>query len=643
MNGRFAYWCGFLFCFLMASPSFAKLLDEAACLEKVHFGPFNDGVHGVTIPKVPFDWSIRQTRTLLETNYLTEAEIKAPAYFAMIDSGAIDLKDERLSCLVPEEECTPGDILCHASATTATVSSKAPCAVAPAEGTRLAFYHPVRDPAQFFTRYRFLGIFSFSLKNKEAYTDFIMSGLRHVLEYNQNPDNQHKIKVVNISLIPIESLDETDIELLDAIQKDNSFNVTWALGNDGQNRADFSNLVKDYPFIIPVSALSESRKALESYSNYGQRTDFSIPVGNSFTTIGGEVVGGTSLAAPVVAGAILSLAKVNPEADATTIRAILKATAMDVGFKGHDLVTGYGIPNIPLAAAVMRHLKNNPAVKDAVVKAAVQQNQSFESMMMVTTQTLIKAGDFHIKNFAHKQRSTLPLNDFEPVNYQALQALDSCDDYGILYSRMMYSYFLLEGATKMSQELCAFYQTHNLTWGIANFCPTTATVERLLNFQDNFFYPTNQHRGSQITRNIKMHIKTGELSTEEIMTLVKTGRQRTLSEYPTQYSWFKAPIVGVAAVDSLSQLHSEGIAVQGLANLALELAVEFINHRPYYSFFWDLPIPLLMSVESLPKKARLNLLSTLIQHPKVTDDMRQKLEEKLLYYQQIWANPAAKK
>ncbi len=102
--------------------------------------------------------------------------------------------------------------------------------------------------------------------------------------------------------------------------------------------------------VIGVGALEENGWKLAEYSNYGENVDLVAP-GTVYTTkLGGEygVTSGTSLASPIVAGA-LALLKSNSNYkyyDNEQIKEILYASCYDLGDLGKDWYYGYGALDI---------------------------------------------------------------------------------------------------------------------------------------------------------------------------------------------------------------------------------------------------------------------------------------------------------
>lgn len=131
--------------------------------------------------------------------------------------------------------------------------------------------------------------------------------------------------------------------------------VTAAAGN--QATFDSSS---DNPNILTISA-TDANDLLASFSNTGNNIDLAAP-GTVFTTYEGASYGnsgGTSVAAPIVAGAAALVLSVKPTLTATQVQDILKQSADDLGPTGWD--TSYGWGRVNVARAVSLASGSSPA------------------------------------------------------------------------------------------------------------------------------------------------------------------------------------------------------------------------------------------------------------------------------------------
>lgn len=108
-----------------------------------------------------------------------------------------------------------------------------------------------------------------------------------------------------------------------------------------------------FPTVVSVGAVDQQRQPL-SYSNRGPEMDVVAPGSHIYTTANDgkyKMVSGTSMAAPQVAGIAALLLKKNPSLTPFQIRMILRGSAQDLGTKGWDKDTGYGLVNASKALA----------------------------------------------------------------------------------------------------------------------------------------------------------------------------------------------------------------------------------------------------------------------------------------------------
>jgi thermitase len=121
--------------------------------------------------------------------------------------------------------------------------------------------------------------------------------------------------------------------------------VTVASGNNGMFDSSSDN-----PYVLTVGA-TDSADSLYSWSNTGNNVDLVAP-GFVYSTMvgGGYTVGqGTSVAAPIVAGAAGLLFSLDPSLTPAQVQDILRQTADDLGTPGWDPSYGYGRVNLARA------------------------------------------------------------------------------------------------------------------------------------------------------------------------------------------------------------------------------------------------------------------------------------------------------
>lgn len=131
--------------------------------------------------------------------------------------------------------------------------------------------------------------------------------------------------------------------------------LVGAAGNDG---TDLPFYPAAYPTVLAVTGVNGDDEPV-GY-NWGDWIDLSAPSGGVLTTIlpehdsdgdGLGFGGGTSIAAPFVAGAAGLVLSANPDLTPTQVMNILRTTADDLGSTGFDLLTGHGMVNLNRAVA----------------------------------------------------------------------------------------------------------------------------------------------------------------------------------------------------------------------------------------------------------------------------------------------------
>lgn len=170
-------------------------------------------------------------------------------------------------------------------------------------------------------------------------------------------------RVVNISFGNTSPSPAFRNAILEAADK--GVTIVAAVGNDGcaeQFGANQLQFPAGYPHVIGVAA-STRQGTIACFSNYGPEVDVAAPgadirtavargdlLGSLQDTSGYSTVSGTSLAAPAVTAAVALLQARHPTWNPAQVQAALETTAKDVGRKGRDNRSGWGI--VDLAAAL---------------------------------------------------------------------------------------------------------------------------------------------------------------------------------------------------------------------------------------------------------------------------------------------------
>ena len=124
--------------------------------------------------------------------------------------------------------------------------------------------------------------------------------------------------------------------------------VTVAAGNQGT-----FDSASDNPYVLTVSA-SDANDLITSWTNKGNNIDLAAP-DTVFTTYKGGTYGstaGTSISAPIVAGAAALILSVKPSLSGSQVQNILKQSADDLGPAGWDTSYGWGRVNVGRAVSI---------------------------------------------------------------------------------------------------------------------------------------------------------------------------------------------------------------------------------------------------------------------------------------------------
>jgi hypothetical protein len=128
--------------------------------------------------------------------------------------------------------------------------------------------------------------------------------------------------------------------------------IVAAAGNDG---AIQYNYPASYDGVITVGATNDKNKKAY-FTTYGPSIDVVAPGEDVYSTLSisskdatFEILSGTSMASPIVAGVAALLKSKYPNLNTYEVEYILETTATDLGEKGYDLEYGYGLVN-PVAA-----------------------------------------------------------------------------------------------------------------------------------------------------------------------------------------------------------------------------------------------------------------------------------------------------
>jgi hypothetical protein len=132
--------------------------------------------------------------------------------------------------------------------------------------------------------------------------------------------------------------------------------VVAAVGNDRQS-GNRSFVPASLPHVLTVAATDQSDR-FAFFSNRSSALDLAAPgvaipvaVPTFYDPSGYASFDGTSFSSPLVAGAAAWVWTVRPQLDPTQLEDVMRNSARDVGPKGWDADTGFGILSIPAALA----------------------------------------------------------------------------------------------------------------------------------------------------------------------------------------------------------------------------------------------------------------------------------------------------
>ena len=164
--------------------------------------------------------------------------------------------------------------------------------------------------------------------------DVVASGIRWAAD--------HGARIVNMSLTS--SASTTPMEEACEYARQKGVVLVAASGNDGQEAIGFPAALSQ---CIAVGATSTDSR-LAYFSNYGAEQEVVAPGVTILSCVPGGSYGqadGTSMAAPEVSGVAALILARDYGLNAAEVRAILDASAIDMGNAGRDKKYGYGLVN----------------------------------------------------------------------------------------------------------------------------------------------------------------------------------------------------------------------------------------------------------------------------------------------------------
>ncbi len=214
-------------------------------------------------------------------------------------------------------------------------------------------------------------------------TDALVKAYRYILnkdteDKKRSANDKYNIRVINISIgggrsnLDWSSEDEKLFRQIDLAYDKGIVTVTAACNADSSSNgvakeAPFYAFPADYDKCVSVISVDKNRKRSSSsnYNKDGQTAkDISAPGEGIFSAkfSGYGTKSGTSMAAPVVSGTLALMFAKNPNLTAEQAISRLYSTATDLGDKGWDAETGYGLVNAQSAVSVTAGVSGSKAV-----------------------------------------------------------------------------------------------------------------------------------------------------------------------------------------------------------------------------------------------------------------------------------------
>jgi hypothetical protein len=165
---------------------------------------------------------------------------------------------------------------------------------------------------------------------------------------------KHGPGVINLSLGGFDRIPIEEHAILGAFAAGNL--IVASAGNDREEGSSPS-YPASFAHVLTIGATDEADR-VTSFSSASQAMDLAAPgqdmeaaIPTLFDPTGYEQVDGTSFSAPLVSGASAAVWTLRPTLTNTQLFEVMRRSARDVGKKGWDVDTGYGILNVPAAIA----------------------------------------------------------------------------------------------------------------------------------------------------------------------------------------------------------------------------------------------------------------------------------------------------
>jgi len=140
-----------------------------------------------------------------------------------------------------------------------------------------------------------------------------------------------------------------------------------ASGNEGRQEGSVS-FPAAYPHVLSVAS-TNARGNASAFSTANEAVDVAAPGEGVVAAVPGgghALLDGTSFSAPIVAGVAAWVAERRPRLDAGQVADVLRGSADDIGPRGYDPFTGFGLVDLPGALAASAPRADTPEVNDDV-------------------------------------------------------------------------------------------------------------------------------------------------------------------------------------------------------------------------------------------------------------------------------------
>jgi subtilase family protein len=165
---------------------------------------------------------------------------------------------------------------------------------------------------------------------------------------------KHGPGVINLSLGGFDRIPVEEHAILGAFAAGNL--VVASAGND-RGEGSSPSYPASFAHVLTVGATDEADR-VTSFSSSSQAMDLAAPgqdmeaaIPTVFEPTGYSQVDGTSFSAPLVSGAAAAIWTLRPTLTNTQLFEVMRHASRDVGKRGWDADTGYGVLNVPAAIA----------------------------------------------------------------------------------------------------------------------------------------------------------------------------------------------------------------------------------------------------------------------------------------------------